>query len=116
MQSAMTTMKAFRPAMARLVLALVMAGAVAGTLALPARAARAGGVARASSPAGLCRAATGLCLRAAAGGLRAAAAARRYQPDLPVHHPLSRLGGRDKAPRATAGPFASCLSCAIPSD
>ena len=38
MQSAMTRMKAFRPAMARLVLALVMAGAIAGTLALPARA------------------------------------------------------------------------------
>lgn len=38
MQSAMTRMKAFRPAMGRLVLALVMAGAVAGTLAVPARA------------------------------------------------------------------------------
>ena len=38
MQSAMTTMKAFRPTMGRLILALVMAGAVAGTLALPARA------------------------------------------------------------------------------
>ena len=38
MQSAMTRMKAFRPAMGRLVLALVMAGAVAGTLAAPARA------------------------------------------------------------------------------
>src|SRR5690348_11509545 len=38
MLSTMTRMKAVRPAMARLVLALVMAGAVAGTLALPARA------------------------------------------------------------------------------
>ena len=38
MQSAMTRMPAFRPAMGRLVLALVMAGAVAGTLAMPAHA------------------------------------------------------------------------------
>jgi len=38
MLNTMTRMKAVRPAMARLVLALVMAGAVAGTLALPARA------------------------------------------------------------------------------
>ena len=38
MQSAMTRMKACRPTMARVVLALVMAGTVAGTLALPARA------------------------------------------------------------------------------
>ncbi|HEX6840663.1 MAG TPA: hypothetical protein VF113_04015 [Stellaceae bacterium] len=38
MQSTMTRMKALRPVMGRLVLALVMAGAVAGTLALPARA------------------------------------------------------------------------------
>lgn len=38
MQSTMTRMTRFRPVMVRLVLALVMAGAVAGTLALPARA------------------------------------------------------------------------------
>ena len=38
MQSAMTRVARFHPAMVRLVLALVMAGAVAGTVALPARA------------------------------------------------------------------------------
>jgi hypothetical protein len=38
MQSTMTRAAGFRPAMGRLVLALLMAGAVAGALAVPARA------------------------------------------------------------------------------